>query len=239
MQIKVCKKCGEPKALTEFNRDARRRDGHHPYCKACKSAEWRDRYERGKDRILAQHKVHYEMNRDAVLARQKVAYTRKRAEQPALPKPPRATLSPEEKRARKRAWAVAHRAVERDQKRARRHANPSHAREVHARWRETNRIRILSRHHARQARLLGRAEAWTVAEWDALITVFGNRCLCCGATERITIDHVIPMRKGGSNLIANLQPLCLGCNNHKKQRTTDYRDPALLAAFLVQLEPQE
>lgn len=50
-----------------------------------------------------------------------------------------------------------------------------------------------------------------------------HACLKCGATEEITIDHIIPVAKGGSNDRDNLQTLCRSCNSHKRTRVEDYR----------------
>lgn len=52
---------------------------------------------------------------------------------------------------------------------------------------------------------------------------YGEICLACGATENITIDHVIPVSKGGRNDISNYQPLCKSCNSKKMDKATDYR----------------
>lgn len=52
---------------------------------------------------------------------------------------------------------------------------------------------------------------------------YGKICLCCGTSKNITIDHVIPVSKNGSNKISNLQPLCRSCNSRKRTNTTDYR----------------
>ncbi len=52
---------------------------------------------------------------------------------------------------------------------------------------------------------------------------YGKSCLACGATENITIDHVIPVSKGGINDISNYQPLCKSCNSKKMDKATDYR----------------
>lgn len=51
-----------------------------------------------------------------------------------------------------------------------------------------------------------------------LPTVFSrdnHACQDCGATEKLTIDHIIPLFHGGSNDLANLRTLCLTCNCRK------------------------
>lgn len=40
-------------------------------------------------------------------------------------------------------------------------------------------------------------------------------CVYCGAIGNIHIDHVVPVSKGGSHSIGNLQPLCQRCNQSK------------------------
>jgi len=66
-------------------------------------------------------------------------------------------------------------------------------------------------------------EHFTFEEWLALLEFYGHRCLRCGSREPLTVDHVIPLSLGGSNSIANIQPLCEACNLLKNQGTTDYR----------------
>lgn len=43
----------------------------------------------------------------------------------------------------------------------------------------------------------------------------GHRCLCCGATRSLHVDHIAPSYVGGSNQLGNLQTLCKTCNQHK------------------------
>lgn len=58
---------------------------------------------------------------------------------------------------------------------------------------------------------------------EEVYKLHGYACLCCGTTKNITIDHVIPIYKGGENHISNYQPLCLSCNSKKGINKSDYR----------------
>ena len=52
----------------------------------------------------------------------------------------------------------------------------------------------------------------------------GYRCVECGATNKETtleIDHIIPVSKGGTNDINNLQTLCKACNRAKSATIWD------------------
>lgn len=43
----------------------------------------------------------------------------------------------------------------------------------------------------------------------------GYQCKVCNSTSNLSIDHVIPVVKGGGNDINNLQTLCKPCNSSK------------------------
>lgn len=43
----------------------------------------------------------------------------------------------------------------------------------------------------------------------------GKKCLCCGSSKRLQVDHIAPSYIGGGNELNNLQTLCAACNNHK------------------------
>ena len=46
----------------------------------------------------------------------------------------------------------------------------------------------------------------------------GNKCVICGATEKLSIDHIHPWSKGGKTEFDNLQTLCKSCNSKKGNR---------------------
>lgn len=110
--------------------------------------------------------------------------------------------------------------------------NPEPAREQARAWRRANPDKRKVQHHRRRAHKVASGGSYTTVEWRALCDWFGDVCLACGERSDLTVDHVIPISRGGSNAIDNLQPLCLSCNSSKKARTTDYRPRECLIAFL-------
>jgi 5-methylcytosine-specific restriction endonuclease McrA len=66
-------------------------------------------------------------------------------------------------------------------------------------------------------------EHFSLEEWEGLLASCGHRCLACGATEDLSVDHIHPLSLGGSNEITNLQVLCCECNSLKGDAILDYR----------------
>lgn len=46
----------------------------------------------------------------------------------------------------------------------------------------------------------------------------GYQCLDCGATDRLSLDHVVPYSHGGPDTVENLRVLCQPCNSRKGNR---------------------
>lgn len=110
--------------------------------------------------------------------------------------------------------------------------NPEPLRARATRWKQSNPDRVLTINRARAARKQNAPGSHTTDQWLYLCMWFGNCCVCCGITDKLTADHVMPLSRGGSNSIDNLQPLCGLCNSRKHTQTVDYRDPDLLAMLL-------
>lgn len=45
--------------------------------------------------------------------------------------------------------------------------------------------------------------------------IYSSRCVACDSDQSVSIDHVIPIARGGRHSIGNLQPLCASCNSSK------------------------
>lgn len=49
----------------------------------------------------------------------------------------------------------------------------------------------------------------------------GFCCVYCGTTENLTIDHQLPLSRGGTNNLENLVACCQSCNSSKGDRTPE------------------
>lgn len=58
----------------------------------------------------------------------------------------------------------------------------------------------------------------TQSEWDSLFVRAGRMCAACGGTEKLQVDHIVPISRGGRTELGNLQILCRRCNISKGAR---------------------
>lgn len=68
----------------------------------------------------------------------------------------------------------------------------------------------------RQARLATGGVA--PAEYELLEAIFGGKCAYCGEPAD-TIDHVMPLSRGGQHSFENIVPACFSCNRSKHAKT--------------------
>jgi hypothetical protein len=53
---------------------------------------------------------------------------------------------------------------------------------------------------------------------NRILDKYNHKCNNCGSTERLEIDHIIPISKGGREDEINMQVLCKKCNLTKGNR---------------------
>lgn len=193
--MKRCSKCAVLKSLEYFQPRRTHSTGREPWCRACVSTQRRDVYHLNRETRLAQIKAYADLHRE-----ESAVYHRERRQRL------RDVLAKQD-----RLYYEAHREQAAEYGRQRRALFPEKIRLAH-----------LARTHRRRS-----AEgSFTADEWKALCNLYENRCLACGRDDvGLTVDHVVPLAKGGTNWITNLQPLCRPCNSKKHLRATDYRKP--------------
>lgn len=198
--MKQCTKCHEWKPLARFFPNVKYKDGYQGWCKDCLSRNTMERrkstpqnIERTRENGRRWRENNPERFRQLVDKWQRNNPDKVRASR----RKSYYNTSPEQRQLRSRKW---------------RQANPEKVRLLSL---------ITTAHY--NARKNGAEGTFTAREWLDLCDYYGNKCLACGEQEPLTIDHVIPLSREGSNFIANIQPLCLSCNSKKHTQTTDYR----------------
>ena len=77
----------------------------------------------------------------------------------------------------------------------------------------------------RRAMQLNAEGTHTDQEWQELKEKYAFTCLCCKNQEpfiKLTQDHIVPLSRGGTDYISNIQPLCQSCNSRKNTKVIDY-----------------
>lgn len=234
---KRCTKCGEEKPLEQFPRAKQNRDGLSSWCRQCTNNQRKQRYQNDpayKEQMKARTREIYhtdEQYRNSVKERSRKRSremtetgARRNDEQRAKQRKWSKNRNPADVRRWKRAWHRLRyetdpewREKERQRSKQRLKAIRSTA-EGLERWRQyKRRSQHVRRIHQQNA------GTYTNAEWNELCARYNHRCLCCGESRPLTIDHIVPISQGGSNTIDNLQPLCRSCNSRKNNRVIDYR----------------
>jgi 5-methylcytosine-specific restriction endonuclease McrA len=80
-------------------------------------------------------------------------------------------------------------------------------------WQRRNPDR--ARWHAAKRRARMRGEFPSFETIDAVRIAARDRCAYCGSVGSLTIDHIVPVTRGGTNDMANLTFACKSCNSSK------------------------
>lgn len=109
-------------------------------------------------------------------------------------------------------------------------------------WRKKNIDRVLEYNRKREIKKKGVKGSHTLAQWNKLKKDYLNRCAHCFVSEKnlkglypdsrfhkLTRDHVVPISKGGTDYIHNIQPLCISCNAKKNNKHHIVHDLPIVA----------
>lgn len=198
---KRCCTCGEYKPKEMFDKNKGRKDGLSERCKPCRveyraaNAQAISEYNKAYKRANAEAVRQY--NHDYHAAHAESIHERQRAYKQA---------NAEKMRQSYRAYYAAH--VEQYSAHAKAYA-AAHPQ------------RGLVNQHRRRARIKGNGGSFTVQQLRELQHAQQGCCAYCERQTKLTIDHIIPIKQGGSNDISNICLACRRCNFSKHAKTPE------------------
>lgn len=218
--MKQCSKCKQSYSLTCFSKNKNTQDGLAFECKKC-SLEYR---EKKRQHLRDYNKQYRIQNKEKLAASYKERYNKNIDKERARSARYRAN-SPEKVKATQKAYAVNNPEKRAEQRRKwlSKSGNKIKQKDAVQRCRERKPDQYLAYTHIRRAKIKGNGGTYTAKEWQDLCAYYGNVCLCCHQSRPLVVDHVMPISKGGTSNIENLQPLCKSCNSTKRDKDTDYR----------------
>lgn len=209
--IKWCSCCKQSRPTSEFCKDKSKPDGLGQRCRRC-SAMSAAKHRNENKEAIAKRKAEYGVkNKEKIaLYRQEnkerraatnIAYMQRNADTLKEKRLARYAEDPE----KFKAIAAKYRAE-----------NP----EKRAEYKRNNKTRINSHYHNRRARKVAAGGSHTYADIEKLILLQKNKCPVCRVSLKkgYHVDHIIPLFRGGTNDIRNIQILCPTCNLKKGSR---------------------
>jgi 5-methylcytosine-specific restriction endonuclease McrA len=82
-------------------------------------------------------------------------------------------------------------------------------------WKRNNKDKVAIQSEKRRARLLRAEGTFTSDEWNIIKKAYNFTCAYCGEEKKLSMDHVIPLSKGGKHAMCNIVPSCISCNSRK------------------------
>ena len=115
-----------------------------------------------------------------------------------------------------------------------REANPDRVRESNRQYREAHREELAAyscqwrkanpdKHYEAQRRRRARKKGATISPVNeaAIYERDGRACLYCGASEDLTLDHIVALNSGGAHCEDNLAVACRPCNCSKRDTSLE------------------
>lgn len=136
----------------------------------------------------------------------------------------------EEILARSRAWKEANPEKCRAMSRKNHLLHKNRNRQKLNKWRASNPEKFRAQWMLRRARKTAAGPKYATASEIRERMQIGE-CVYCGTTSGLTVDHVVPLARGGLHIKSNLAPACRGCNCSKQDKPVEswYREQPFFA----------
>lgn len=100
--------------------------------------------------------------------------------------------------------------------------NPTNRKISNSKWKKQNPEKVRIQVQRRRARIRNAKGEFTAEDWIDIKKNFDHKCAYCGMKKSLTVDHVIPLSKGGRHDKDNIVPACINCNSSKHISIWEY-----------------
>ena len=124
-----------------------------------------------------------------------------------------AAAHPEQRYETNKKWAEANaEKVKKSQKKYEQN-NKEKVKESKRQWKKRNPGAVMLEVEKRRARIIcAPGNGVSIDEWKHAMQEYSYRCVYCGKKGALTMDHVVPLIKGGAHDPSNIVPSCMACN---------------------------
>ena len=215
-QSKTCTKCRQIKTLADFHKASDSKDGYRANCKECKRSQRSKSRFANHEIVLQKEAAYRDANRSAINANKTVRYAanpEKHREQA------RANYNPATQKKRSAIYRLNNPQKIIDNNYRYRQNNLEKVKAEAKKWRALNKVKLANYENERRARMHANG-VFKISKKELTKLYSSPVCFYCQEpTDDIQMDHVIPIKKGGTHSIGNLVPACAGCNQSKLNKT--------------------
>lgn len=194
--MKTCRQCRTAKTPEAFWKRSASPDGLQETCKLCFTQY---KAERPKADVLKVQRAWCVANRDKVNKYSSEYKARNSAKV----------------RAESQAWLEDHKDLLAARLRALRAADPEKYLNNQREYRRLHPEKHRAYNHNRRAMHAQVLATLTQLQWEQILELFGQTCAYCGSDKSITMDHIVPISRGGNHTEDNVIPACKSCNASK------------------------
>lgn len=105
-------------------------------------------------------------------------------------------------------------------------------------YRETEQGRAVQKRAKANRRNKTADPCYSLQELESRVYMCGRRCFYCNSlVDSLTVDHIVPLSKGGLDIISNIVGSCLKCNQSKGARNLEdwYREQPFFSPHKLKL----
>jgi 5-methylcytosine-specific restriction endonuclease McrA len=225
--VKICCHCHEEKNESCFSKSSTEKDGLYPICRTCVSERGKKYKENNKEKERARYAKYRENNKEKLAIKAAKHYK----ENPRT----------EYFKKYNKEHSIEHAKV---MKKVNKNYYEKNKEKLRKRARDfakspEGKIRYKIYNNKRRGLEKNVENTLTEKEIDFLIFFQNNKCARCN-TEfdniiTYTLDHIIPVSKGGGLILKNVQLLCKSCNSSKNNKSIQYRKdvtPEILEEYI-------